>query len=94
MDHNLSSLSPDFIREDDWNFMRTYPIGEEVKVLLADQTIHERAHWASNLSGEEQPPFEGWFVPCGEHSYREIGTPIRWMPIKKEDNKGKESEKI
>lgn len=36
------------------------------------------AHWASDLSGEDQPPFEGWFTHGGENYFRWIPDPIAW----------------
>lgn len=38
-------------------------------------------HWASNLSGEEQPPFQGWFYDDG-YGYSEISpAPTGWMRL-------------
>lgn len=47
-----------------------------INVRMKDGTV-QRAHWASDLSGEEQPPFEGWFVRDGE-SFRQIAQPMAW----------------
>jgi len=52
---------------------------------MSDGIIHKDAHWASDLSGEEQPPFEGWFVPVKDQSgrilyYMEIREPVSWKP--------------
>ena len=47
-----------------------------------DKEIVNDAHWASDLSGEEQPPFEGWFVKAGEDRNVGVnGTPIAWRKI-------------
>lgn len=67
-----------------WRAMSTapkagYPI-QHIRVKMADGSIHEDAHWASDLSGEEQPAFEGWFVPSGA-GFHGIDTPIAWMPM-------------
>lgn len=51
-----------------------------IKVKMRDGTIHQSAHWASDLSGEEQPPFQGWFIPNGV-SNDGIEDPLGWMPI-------------
>lgn len=52
-----------------------------VEVLLRDRTV-KVAHWAEDLSGEEQPPFSGWFVGKGEQSFSAlIGEPIGWRPL-------------
>lgn len=39
------------------------------------------AHWAQDLSGEEQPPFRGWFRR-NAYGFREVGTtPLGWLPL-------------
>lgn len=64
-----------------WKDIKTAPKdATEVSVRLSDGTIYERAHWASNLSGEEQPPFEGWFVRAGSY-FAGIPDPVEWRPI-------------
>lgn len=43
------------------------------------------AHWASDLSGEDQPPFRGWFTGDGRNGpFRQI-HPIHWRPLKEEE---------
>lgn len=42
----------------------------------ADGTEFE-SHWACDLSGEEQPPFLGWF----DRSYRQVSNPKEWRRI-------------
>jgi len=39
------------------------------------------AHWAEDLSGEEQPPFRGWFYATGYGFAQLPGTPKRWRPL-------------
>lgn len=54
---------------------------KEVLVLLAngDQWI---AHWACDLSGEEQPPFRGWFRDNGSgRGYVQIAQPQFWKQL-------------
>jgi len=64
-----------------WNAMATAPVNaKRVKVILADGTIYPDAHFAMDLSGEEQPPFIGWFVRRGR-SFCEISTPVGWLPM-------------
>lgn len=53
----------------------------EVKVKMFDGTVHEKAHWASDLSGESQPAFRGWFIPWDD-GYTQIDTPEFWSPLK------------
>ena len=67
----------------DWNPMTAAPKNAtEVRVILADGTVHERAHWACDLSGSDQPPFMGWSIrPEGANYFREIPEPVGWLPI-------------
>lgn len=63
---------------------RTYPI-EHVEVLDAAGQIHPEAHFAEDLSGEEQPPFSGWFESVRDSQgrvlfFREIEKPQGWRP--------------
>jgi len=37
------------------------------------------AHWASDLTGEEQPAFEGWFTRSG-NEFSQV-TPIHWRHV-------------
>jgi hypothetical protein len=38
-------------------------------------------HWAQDLSGEEQPPFRGWFRDTGYHMAAIEPEPTEWMPL-------------
>jgi hypothetical protein len=68
-----------------WWFMHNAPKGIEVETKPFDSDKITIAHYARDLSGEEQPPFEGWFVAVicdGKVSfYREIDRPELWRPI-------------
>jgi len=72
-----------------WHPMSTAPRNcTHVRLLMSDGTIHENAHWASDFSGEEQPAFEGWFIPMLNTEgkllgYEEVVGPKGWQP--KED---------
>ncbi|MGQ0621337.1 MAG: hypothetical protein ACT4QA_15670 [Panacagrimonas sp.] len=72
---------------DDWRSMDTAPRNTtDVRVRMADGTEHARAHWACDMSGEEQPPYRGWFVPVLRHDGRVsffsgIDEPAQWRPI-------------
>ena len=58
-----------------------------VTVLMRDGTVHRIAHWASNTSGEEQPPYEGWFVHKLDGNYNVgIPEPIGWRKIQAEQS--------
>lgn len=48
-----------------------------VQVMDAGGAVYPKAHWASDLSGEEQPPFEGWFEELGSYN-RQIEKPRFW----------------
>lgn len=70
----------------DWEPIATAPKGRNIRVRLADGRIYDEAHWASDLSGEEQPPFRGWFAPLKREDgsvsyYHAIQDPIEWMHI-------------
>jgi hypothetical protein len=52
-----------------------------VTVRTAEQ-IYPDAHFAQDLSGEEQPPFSGWFYPVG-NGFRKIEKPRAWRPLTK-----------
>lgn len=43
-----------------------------------------RMHWASDLSGEEQPAFRGWFKADGPHRHVQV-DPVRWRPFTPEE---------
>lgn len=72
---------------DQWQPMSTAPKNcTHVQVRMRDGTIHDDAHWASDLSGEEQPPFEGWFRPVKRSDgrvsyYAGISEPCQWRPM-------------
>lgn len=66
-----------------WEGMKTAPQNASwVKVLMRDGTIHE-AHFASDLSGEDQPPFEGWFIRASkpEYGFYGIDDPVAWQKL-------------
>jgi len=54
--------------------------GTWVQVKIEETQLIYRAHWAEDLSGEDQPPFRGWFQDAGKH-FSEIPTPYAWRPI-------------
>lgn len=64
----------------DWQPISTAPKNASwVQVKMADGRVL-KAHWASNLSGEEQPPFEGWFIDKKTY-FLGIQTPEQWKPL-------------
>jgi hypothetical protein len=44
-----------------------------------DGTVVEPMHFASDTSGDEQPPFHGWFVPVG-NGFGQV-HPVEWQPL-------------
>lgn len=71
-----------------WQPMGTAPKNAtEVTLKMNTGAIYPRAHWAQNLSGEEQPAFAGWFVQINSLvrlrlSFRACnGDPVGWRPI-------------
>lgn len=65
---------------DDWRPMDTAPKDcTHVMVKLKNGTVHEDAHWASDRTGEYQPPFEGWFIPRGK-GFEEVVGVVAWRP--------------
>lgn len=43
-----------------------------------------KAHFACDLSGEEQPPFRGWFKRVGEghNAWNMEVLPVAWRPLR------------
>lgn len=69
------------MRRRPWQPMETAPKGKTVKVKPQSGKVLE-AHYAQDLSGEDQPPFKGWFTKRSkthpEYGYVQIDTPIAW----------------
>jgi hypothetical protein len=77
----------------DWRTMESAPKNcTWVEVLLKNNEI-VRAHFAQDLSGEDQPAFSGWFKECPSETwsnseqcfvpqpcFSEV-SPIRWRPL-------------
>lgn len=73
----------------DWQPISTAPTNAtEIRVKMRDGTIHEKAHWAEDLSGSDQPPFKGWFVPHSENGFDGIQEPEFWMPVPNRIHRG------
>lgn len=66
----------------EWKPIATAPRNAQViSVRMKDGTVHWKAHFASDKTGEDQPPFEGWFIEGGLHWFKQIDEPVEWMPI-------------
>ncbi len=64
-----------------WHSMTTAPKGGLVEVILLLKDGKEvTGHWASDLSGEDQPAFEGWFKRVSQYSCMEV-NPVGWKPV-------------
>lgn len=70
-----------------WRTMDTAPKdGTEIIVFSPRAGTKGKliAHWAQDLSGEEQPPFRGWYYWSG-HGFNEVCDPVSWMPLPADD---------
>jgi hypothetical protein len=71
--------------DDRWMPMESAPINgypssiQHVRGKLRDGSIVEDMHYAQDLSGEDQPPFKGWFEHVYAGTYIEV-DPVAWMP--------------
>ncbi len=77
------------LAEDPWQPIETAP-KNATTVRLRNGVRELEGHWASDLSGSEQPPFQGWFEALHDpHSgnlmyNREIvPAPTEWRPVTK-----------
>jgi len=65
-----------------WSPMSTAPRNAKWITLLTEDRGTQRivsAHYAEDLSGEEQPPFKGWFEETDAHGFSEVhGKLIGW----------------
>lgn len=65
-----------------WHPIATAPKrARHLRVKMVSGKVYDDAHWASDLSGEEQPPFQGWFVPAGTFhgaGFNQIDEPTHW----------------
>lgn len=66
--------------------MHTAPQNATTILVVMEDGTQQEAHWAQDLSGEEQPPFRGWFVASRDRSgkvygYSQISEPVGWKPI-------------
>ncbi len=76
------------VDRDDWRSMEKAP-KDATWVLLRVPSQRQGfpnkrvvvGHWASDLSGSEQPSFQGWFFDDG-YSFRGIEpAPTGWLPL-------------
>lgn len=77
-----------------WQEMKSAPkTAEWVQVLLSSGSV-KRAHWASDLSGE-QPAYEGWFERRSPESdgFKAVIGPVAWQPLKADFSVGERLER-
>lgn len=69
-----------------WRPMKDAPRNATEVELLLDDDQSVVAHFARDLSGEFQQPFEGWFFRHPEsNEFRSVwSTPVAWRPILRE----------
>lgn len=61
----------------EWRSMESAPRDSRwIEVECEDGSVH-RAHYACDLSGEDQPAFEGWFEDCVSW-YRQVRNVVGW----------------
>ena len=69
----------------DWRPMFCAPVSRCQDVEVWDGTRIVVSHFAQDLSGEDQPPFSGWFIPIMDDHDRVLYytgiKPLRWRPI-------------
>lgn len=68
----------------EWHGMETAPRDSSWVIVLLPGGKEERAHFAQDLSGSEQPPFSGWFRESGR-SFIGVPEPIGWKPAPEGD---------
>jgi hypothetical protein len=65
-----------------WRSIETAPHDCTVVEVKMANGAQLAAHWACNLSGEDQPPFHGWFTDSGKGSgYIGIDNPVAWRAV-------------
>lgn len=65
-----------------WDPMSNAPAStREIRGRDASGKLLEPMHFACDLSGEEQPAFQGWFVPStGGRGFYQV-RPVEWQPL-------------
>lgn len=66
---------------DDWRLLCSAPRDATWMIVKLRDGKEVKAHWAQDLSGEEQPPFRGFFVRHGTYFREAFPDPICWKPL-------------
>ncbi|MBD3407360.1 MAG: hypothetical protein GF411_14680 [Candidatus Lokiarchaeota archaeon] len=71
-----------------WIPIRLAPVGPHLEGITKEGDVIDDMHFAQDLSGEEQPPFSGWFRPMrsGRGFFEIFPSPVAWR--KKENENG------
>jgi hypothetical protein len=69
------------LKLDDWRDMSSAPKDATWVEVKSRNGMTWAAHWAQDLSGEEQPVFSGFFVFDGPTGYRELSHIEGWRPL-------------
>jgi hypothetical protein len=74
---NIGAVSTSLITE--WQDLETHPKNSKwVEGLRRDGSV-VTCHYACNLSGEDQPPFKGFFKRSGD-CYMQVDI-VKWLPL-------------
>lgn len=65
--------------ETEWRAMEDAPRNASWIIVLLPGGKTERAHYAEDLSGSEQPAFRGWFRNEGSY-FAQLPEPVSWKP--------------
>jgi hypothetical protein len=76
------SLFKKLLALDFWQPIATAPkTSNWILARLKDGT-EVQIHYACDLSGEEQPPFRGWFKKASWNGFVEVyPDPVEWKPV-------------
>jgi hypothetical protein len=62
-----------------WKPIATAPKDASWHLVRNEKKKEFLAHWASDLSGSEQPPFQGWFERVGDLYFSRLEPqPTEW----------------
>ena len=79
----MADLVPEsFAPTPDWKPMDSAPMNStRVNLMMKNGAVVYGAHWACDESGEEQPPFRGWFIRDEKaRCFKEVeGKPYWWQ---------------
>lgn len=79
----LADVVPPWMFLEGWRDIKTAPKNSRLfRAVMMNGDIYENVHWASDLSGEEQPAFQGYYIPDSTgKGFSAIEEPFGWMPL-------------